>query len=124
MLGITDPFAVFCGQSNEENPEEINIDSETSDGTQDTSEPEDAGTTTAESDVETVSQESLSVDDSMHDTTSSEQFPTFMHSQSIDENFLHDEVSSSNCVEQFTPSRDSCAMDTTKSDVTNDVTIT
>lgn len=89
MLGITDPFAVFCGKSVERNPDEINldIDSESEETTtQDNSESEE--TTTQDN---SEAEETDTAPDTTLDTTSSDKFPTFIHSlSSADENIFND----------------------------------
>ena len=78
MLGITDPFAVFCGTSTEDNPDEIDIESESEETTQDEGTEGTADDTADETAGDTGDE---SMNDTL-DTSSSEQYPTFLHSQS------------------------------------------
>lgn len=76
MLGLTDPFAVFSGQSSAENPDEINLD-----------------------DCSDESDQEIEESTTELSTSNTEDYPTFIHSNTInDENLL-----SSSSVSQLDP---------------------
>ena len=92
MLGITDPFAVFCGKSVEENPDEISLDeSDSETATQDDETADETADSTADDTADDTAEEELPNQNTTLDVSSCEKFPTFMHSQSsAEESFFND----------------------------------
>lgn len=103
MLALTDPFAVFCGKA--QNPDEINIDSTDSDesvvfGDLDSPAADVVeGPAPREQEADSKDEQIIpdtnkdSTNNSVLDTTSSsEVFPTFMHSVSANESGLNDSI--------------------------------
>ena len=108
MLGLTDPFAVFCGKSSQENPDEIDIDTEDSDESvvfedQDEETSQQVEGPAPKEQVLHDPEETASHVSSLDTTTSSEVFPTFIHSMSANESMLNDSILSEAAAESAVP---------------------
>lgn len=107
MLDITDPFAVFCGKTTTENPDEISLDVESAGDEDNDSEGESQLSADENSqESENAEQSNSKSDDNLLDTpcaddshiessmnkTTSEEFPTFLHSMTANESVLDESL--------------------------------